>query len=575
MRKLAIVVGLVVFAILVSGLITATSAAPEEIPLLQNTETEPNNSFDEANPLPVPGHILGAVSTTIDDTLDYFHLEGIQVGKQYQASLTIDSPQGLNLRLVLWNGDRQYIDTSSSSASNITLVWTSSTSSAYVRVEAVTVTTTTVRSANYRLDVFQTATTPTPTNTPPPGADAYEPNDTKETAYYLPVSTSASANNANFWPVGDVDWYAFYVKNGRRYRASTSDLIGVDTYLEVYTQDGSRIGGDNDGGGGFASKLEWEATYDGYYFVRITNMVTSGPQDTYDLTVAEIGTPATSTPAPMSPVPGIDRCEPNGDFDHACVIPPNQSLTFNLISPYGAGPDNDYYKIWVKPGLHYECRTSDLSPGVDPNMIVYDQNRNALGGNDDVAPGDFNSAFSYYSTYSGWLYVLIGTGDRTPSDVNDSNYTLRCDTRVPGQPTATPAPVPAATSAPQATAARVPVPNATVTPAPGLTVRTLTTPGPAVTATPAPRFIPVDLLVYYDANGDRQPGAGEGITGVSVQAYEAATNQLLAQGFTDDAGSLRFTVSAQGPARIVVPFFGFSQLVAGDDTRIYLRIPAH
>jgi hypothetical protein len=81
------------------------------------------------------------------------------------------------------------------------------------------------------------------------------------------------------------------------------------------------------------------------------------------------------------------------------------------------------------------------------------------------------------------------------------------------------------------------------------------------------------LLVYYDGNDDGQPGAGEGIGGISAQAYEVATNQLVAQGFTDEQGHLEFTVAAQGPVRVSVPFFGFSQLVAGEGASIYLRIP--
>jgi hypothetical protein len=104
-------------------------------------------------------------------------------------------------------------------------------------------------------------------------------------------------------------------------------------------------------------------------------------------------------------------------------------------------------------------------------------------------------------------------------------------------------------------------------------VRALTTPTPVPGTTPVPQFIPVRLLVYYDGNEDSQPGAGEGIGGISVQAYGAITNQLLAQGFTDDQGNLEFTVSAQGPVRVSVPFFGFSQLVAADGASVFLRIP--
>jgi hypothetical protein len=153
---------------------------------------------------------------------------------------------------------------------------------------------------------------------------------------------------------------------------------------------------------------------------------------------------------------------------------------------------------------------------------------------------------------------------------------------LPGQPTATSRPVtstprpttPGGTS-PSATPTATPTPAGppTATPLPGLTVRPLTTPTPVPVATPAPRFIPIRLLIYHDANDDRQPGAGEGIAGISAQAYEVATNQLLAQGFTDEQGNLEFTVAAQGPVRVSVPYFGFSQLVSGEGTSIYLRVP--
>jgi hypothetical protein len=86
--------------------------------------------------------------------------------------------------------------------------------------------------------------------------------------------------------------------------------------------------------------------------------------------------------------------------------------------------------------------------------------------------------------------------------------------------------------------------------------------------------MPIRVLIYYDGNDDFQPGAGEGIANISVQVYEAATGQFKAQGVTDDQGSLEMTVSSAGPVRVTVPFFGFSQLVAGDEgASIYLRVP--
>jgi hypothetical protein len=577
--KLQAVVAFAVLVVLLGGFTALSLAAP----LPQgNSETEENNSFDEADLVTVSGYIIGEVQNSpVTETIDYFQITNTEIGKAYQASLTIDSPDNLKLRMVLWNGNQQYMDTSASSATSIDLSWTANSSSHYVRIEAVTVSTATAKTAEYRLDVFEIATTPTPTNsptptsTPQPGADDYEPNDSLTTAYNLPVATSANATDANFFPVGDEDWFSFYVKSGRRYRASTSDLVGVDTYLEIYSFDGTLVGANNDGGGGFASKFEWQAGYDGNYYIKVTNLVDSDSTDTYDLTLTEIGAAATATPTPQpAPISGIDSCENNSDFDHACTLAPGEPQTFNFVSPFGAGADNDYYRIWVKPGLIFECKTSNLAPGVDPNLIVYDANRNAIGGNDDVEPGNYNSYFSYYATYEGWLYLLVGTGDRTPPDIQDSNYTFVCNRRLPSEATATAMPEGTSTPTPKpGTPTATPKP-VTPTPTPGLTVRTLATPTPAPVVTAGPTFVPVSLLIYYDGNQDGQPGAGEGIAGISVQAYEAASGQLLGQGFTDNVGALELTVSAQGPVRVSVPFFGFSQLLTSDGGSVYLRVPS-
>jgi hypothetical protein len=575
MKRQFVAVGLAAFALMIFAFITATLAAPGSAPLLQVSETEPNDSFEEANALSIPGYIIGDVSNTpVTETIDYFVMN-TTIGREYQASLTVDSPQDLKLRMVLYNGDRGYLQTSSSSSTDTSMSWSSDKDSHYIRVEAVTVSTSTVKSADYRLDIDLIAVTSTPTNTPLPGEDDYEPNNDKDSAYFLPIAASASATDVNFYPdPNEEDWFAFYVKDDRYYRASTSNLIGVDTYVQVYSESGGQVASDNDGGGGFASKAEWTASYDGYYYVRVTNLVDSSTsEDTYDLTVSEISASPTDTPEPgATAIPGADQFEPNFDFDTAATIATDVTYQVNFIPWGGAGEDNDFYKIWIKPGLHFVCETLDLAPGVDTNMIVYDANQNGIAGNDDVELGEYRSRVAYFSTYEGWLYVLVGHGGRLPaSELENSDYEIRCEKQVPGQPTATPTRrSAAATATPRPSES----PVATPTPAEGLTVRTLTTPTPVPAMTPAPRFVPITLLVYYDGNDDRQPGAGEGIGGISAQAYEVVTNQLLAQGFTDEQGNLEFTVSAQGPVRVSVPFFGFSQLVAGEGASIYLRVPA-
>ena len=164
--------------------ITATLAAPGNAPLLQVGETEPNDSFEEADALAIPGYVIGVVSNTpVTETIDYFVMN-TTIGREYQASLTVDSPQDLKLRMVLYDGDRGYLQTSSSSSTGASMSWSSDKDSHYIRVEAVTVSTSTVKIADYRLDIDLIAVTSTPTNTPPPGEDEYEPNNDKGTAHF-------------------------------------------------------------------------------------------------------------------------------------------------------------------------------------------------------------------------------------------------------------------------------------------------------------------------------------------------------------------------------------------------------
>lgn len=592
---LAVVLGSVSFLLLFS-LLASEPLSTVAAPLPQTAETEPNNDFDTADPFPVPGYATGQLTTgsPTPDTMDYFSIT-TQVGSQYEASLTaLSNPTGLLLRFRVYNSNRELLKTSSSSASSSSVSWTAYSTGHYIRVEALA-TTTTLQIASYRLDVDMIAPTPTPpptntpTNTPTPetGEDDYEQNDDFNTAYFLPVETSISLKNllgkANIFPVNDPDWFAFYTKNGYYYEAETDELSGIDTYLEIRDKNNNVVTGNDDGAGGYASRASWRSTYNGYYFIRITNKVnTTG---SYNLTVREVGPPSTSTPGPTptagpGPHPNADDCEDNLDFDHACIIPPDSTLTFNFFPPYG-GVDNDFFKLWVKPGFIYECATSNLAPGVDPNMIVFSGPswERAVGGNDDRDPanGDINSAFTYYATYEGWFYILVGTGNRTPSDLANSAYNLRCNRNVPGIPTAVPTSTPRPTSEPQPTNTPIPRPENTPipTPAPGgvLSVRLMATPPPRTSPpTPALHFVPVDMLVYYDANGDGSPGAGEGVGGIQVLAYDTATGAKIAEGFTDELGSLQFTAAAQGALRLNIPYLGISRLASDDGGTIYVRI---
>ncbi len=615
MKRQVIFFGMVAFVILALTSISATLAAPKNAPLLQIiNEGEPNDSPETAQSVdPLPVQIAGEITqdgATVDT--DYFSFD-TQAGIEYQADLSIQTVDGMRLQLRALDFNQALLGTSSSSDSSIQFSWESTGGTNYIQVRKNDVPSATL-DTNYVLEINQKAG-PTPTPVPDPW-DAYEPNSSLIT--YSNVSIGGTIEDLNFWPYDvpadgdlsteddDIDVFRVWCKQGDTCRAETAVTYGVDTLVKVFNDDVTDPNTDpivenDDYGSTLGSRVTWESSLDGngYYKIWVENLDGSPRQttgQTYELSLINLAATPSPTPGPtQSPAPGptprgqADECEDNSEFDRACVLPVNVSKTFNFVPPY-KGTDNDFYKIWVKPNLHFKCATSDLDPGIDPNMIVFNAPSwdNAIGGNDDIEPGNYNCAFSYFSTYEGWLYILVGTGDRTPADIYNSDYTLICEMWAPGEATSTPGPTrtpqpdkdePTFTPTPREEEA-TPTPTtpsspvATPTESRNLSIRPLTTPTPVPENTPdAPRFIPIKLLAYYDDNGDGQAGAGEGISGISAHAYEVATNQLLAQGFTDEQGNLEFTVAAQGPVRVSVPFLGFSQLVTGDGGSIYLRVP--
>lgn len=455
-----LVIGGVVLALVFLAYFLSAAA-----PHTQISEAEPNDTFDQANSLPMPGTAYGlARNQPITDT-DFYSVT-VTPGLSYRATLHIGGTGALLLKIVIYDHNRAYLTNSSSSSTYAEVTWSAYSSQYYVEVQPSGPATTTLLTAEYVLDVFQIAATPTPT----PG----------------PTSTP---------------------------------------------------------------------------------------------------TP-TPTPSPVpspTPLAGVDRFEPNYDFDHATTIATNVTYdNLNFVPWGGATEDNDFFKIWVKPGLLYTCETLNLAPGLDTNIIIYDHNRNPLGGNDDATPGDYRSRISYLSTYEGWLYVLVGHGGRFPySEVQNSTYSLRCSMEVPGLPTPAPTATPRPTNTPvpkdwtpTPTTFASPLPTSTPVAAAELSVRLLSTPTPPAPAvTPTPRFVPLTVVVYYDANNDRAPGAGEGVIGLRVLFYDTLTDERVGEGTTDENGRLETTLSVRGAVRLSIPYLGINRVVGAESASIYIRIP--
>jgi hypothetical protein len=474
------------------------------------------------------------------------------------------------------------------------------------------------------IQFYYPSATSTPTRTNTPSAtltpDAYEPNDTMAQAYVL--SVGGQYTGINFVPNSapppptptptDVDYFQALLKEGHTYEIYTviDNNVGLDTYLRLKDSAGNLLAENDDREpGNLASRIVYSIApgREAMYFFEVTNIDPSNPRlpgKTYRFAVIDLsGTPGpsptitrTGTPA-ATQIGGLDPYEPNYDFEHAYPIgagtfsTPGPTYAANFVPWQNQGPDNDFYMLTVKPGDLYTCETFNLSALADTNMIFYDANQNGIGGNDDVAPGDRSSRLSYYATYLGPLYILIGNvGPVPPGQASQYTYSLRCTfgpppTPTPLPPTATrppPPPVPTRPPAPPPTLTPFIPPSVTppvVTPTPLASATPMVTPTVQViiipVGTPTPggpniRLVTVDLEIYYDANGNATPDPGEGIINLSARLYDETTDELLAYGFTDPDGQVSFTVPAPGPVRLEVPYLNYVQVI--DDVAVNIQI---
>jgi hypothetical protein len=445
-------------------------------------------------------------------------------------------------------------------------------------------------------DPIEATNTPTATPGGEVYLDEYEPNNVPETAY-VTSANAAKLTDISLWPVGDQDYFTFTGKKNTTYEVFTTDLTGgLDTLLRIYDPDGDKIAenDDRDATSG-ASLVQFTAKEDGNYFARITNNNTADSSNkTYSFEVRLI-TPPTATPSPTR-VGQPDVCEPNNDLGSACLIGPGEVKNgMNFIPPEGTGTDNDFYTMPIKPGILYTCQTQNLSAENDTNIIFLDQNGNDFNpqlGNDDRAPGDLSSLLSYYSTYQGNLTILVGPVNPPPyQDSPLYTYDLQCSSQL-----ATPTPIPSptftwtgstGTGAGNLQPTTAPFASPTIaetTPTPIDIASLLPTPipppiinfQPLPTATPAVgvrQTTSVQVTVYYDSNYNYMPEITEGVSDVAVELFDNTTGQLLAFGYTNEAGVIIFdAVSSTGAVRIDVPYLNYSMVVAGSSANILLRI---
>ncbi|GJM39987.1 MAG: hypothetical protein DHS20C20_02690 [Ardenticatenaceae bacterium] len=437
------------------------------------------------------------------------------------------------------------------------------------------------------------------TPTPQIFADSLEPNNNFNEATET-AADAADLCNLTFYPPGDQDYFRWWGKAGITYIIYTSELgAGLDTVLDVYNVNQSLIASNDDIAPGiFASEVEFTANNDGYYYARVTNKSPVDPVN--KLYCFEIDSTVDPTSTPPSGFPSdVDICEFNSTTDTACLLVTGETKSsMNFVPSLGSSRDTDIYKMWIKPGFFYTCETIiPAGSAADTNMIFWDNNGNAFNpwlGNDDKGGLDFGSELSYFSTYTGWLFIVVGPVNEPPlEEAALHEYDLTC-TAEESTPTPTPFPTSSsgggtggtggsfATATPQPTF-EIPTPFPTPTPIDFSQFFTPTpAPPPVVQFQPLPTSTPasgsnqsttINVTLYYDTNNNFLPELTEGIVNAAVALYDNGTGELLSYGNTSEVGVARFTaVHATGAIRVVVPFLNYSQVVVGDNAEILVRV---
>ena len=119
--------------------------------------------------------------------------------------------------------------------------------------------------------------------------------------------------------------------------------------------------------------------------------------------------PTTTTGTPIF----VDLSEPNNTVEEAYEVQPGAAAICQLtLWPPG---DLDYYRFAVKSGTFYQLTTSDLSPGIDTVLKVYNQNGQPIAENDDFGPaGELHSQLVVQADTTGFYFARVV--NKSPAD---------------------------------------------------------------------------------------------------------------------------------------------------------------
>uniref|UniRef100_UPI0022EA467A hypothetical protein n=1 Tax=Falsiroseomonas oryzae TaxID=2766473 RepID=UPI0022EA467A len=175
-----------------------------------------------------------------------------------------------------------------------------------------------------------------------------------------PVPLELGAGQSIFIPV--------QFQPGQRYRIWTANLTAnADSTLTLYGPDGEEIGYDDDGGGGFASRLVVRQAADGPHVLEVGNIGAAG---SFTLAYAPAG-----AAAPDLPFVADERGRGT-----AATLGRRYSVTLDRRQ-------DRFVQLDLRAGVAVELRTEDLEGDVDTMLALFGPDGALLGEDDDSGDG--------------------------------------------------------------------------------------------------------------------------------------------------------------------------------------------
>jgi hypothetical protein len=472
---------------------------------------------------------------------------------------------------------------------------------------------------------ISTSATPTPIGC----NDPYEPDNNISQAKNIDLNTEQVHTLCQSGITGgDVDFVRFAVNGGKVYNLYTKDLSGpVDTVITLYDGAGHALAENDDcnPGQGLYSCLSYVFPGTGVYYLRIRDKRgLNGPGYQYTVGFSSTGElPPTGTPTitptenPNSPTPTTGPCEdayePDGVPENASLILINDpNPQHHSFCPQG---DADWVRFYARAGKEYTIQTSNLGPGVDTFMFLFDSDMTTILAQNDDGGNGLASRIDFFPQRDGWYYAQVKNAGDLGAPYMTYDLSLSVVPGVPQPPgTATPiiapietvtgepnVPTPTtlveATSPPLPTPTEGPIPPTPAvesvgsTPSPKPTDQAKVTQGQPPENTPAqPTAVPTLALpgvpgtgisgatiavgaaqgvqppsgeslapmlfrIFYDSNNNDTFDAGEGIRGISVYFLDTQNNLAPTGSLTtNQSGSGNVVRIPLGPQRVYVPY---------------------